>query len=102
MIQTIIITGNIVADAELRSGKEGREFITFRVAVNEGSGEDKKTSYYDVSSSRVALQQYLKKGGKVTVIGHLSVSAVEKDGKAFLNAYVSAYDIDFGSAQKEG
>lgn len=93
MLQKIEIIGNLVSDAELRSGKEGKEFVSFRVAASEGNGEERHTTYYDVTFNRSGLLQYLKKGQCVYVSGRLSLSAVCKDGKAFLNAYVGARDI---------
>lgn len=103
MLQKIDLIGNIVADAELKTGKDGREFISFRVAVNEGNGEEKKTTYYDVTYVKSGVLQYLKKGQSVFVSGRLSLAVALKDDKAFLNAYVSAKDIDLcGYPAKEG
>jgi len=93
MLQKIEVIGNLVSDAEVKSGREGREFVSFRVAVNEGSGEDKKTTFYEVSYVKSGLLQYLKKGQAVYVSGKLSLSAISKDDKAYLNASVSAKDI---------
>lgn len=93
MLQKIEIIGNLVGDAEVKKGRDEKEFVTFRVAVNEGSGEDKKTTYYDVNYIKSGLLQYLTKGQAVYISGRLSVSAVCKDGKAYLNAYVGAKDI---------
>lgn len=93
MLQKVEIIGNLVSDAEVRSGKDGKEFVAFRVAVSEGSGDAKKVTYYDVNYIRSGLLQYLKKGQSVYVSGRLSLGAVLKDGRAFLNAYVGAKDI---------
>ena len=101
MLQKVEVIGNLVSDAEVKNGKDGREFVTFRVAVNEGSGEDKKTTYYDVNYVKSGLLQYLKKGQQLYVSGKLSISAVLKDGKAYLNAYVSAKDIVLIGGQRD-
>ena len=93
MLQKVEIIGNLVSDAEVKSGKDGREFVTFRVAVSEGSGDDRKVTYFDVNYIKSGLLQYLRKGQSVYVSGRLSLSAVCKDDRAFLNAYVSAKDI---------
>ena len=42
---------------------------------------------------RSGVLNYLKKGQPVYVSGRLSVSAISKDGKAFLNASISAKDL---------
>ena len=100
MLQKIEIIGNLVSDAETRSGKDGKEFVSFRVAVSEGSGDDRKSTYYDVSYVKSGLLQYLRKGQPVYVSGRLSLSAVCKEEKAYLNAYVSAKDIVLLGGQK--
>jgi len=93
MLQKIEVIGNLVSDAEVKNGKDGKEFVSFKVAVNEGSGDDRKTTFYDVSYVKSGLLQYLKKGQALYVSGKLSLSAACKDEKAYLNAYVSAKDV---------
>ncbi len=63
--------------------------------VRESYGEEKRSTFYDVSISRPGIVNYVKKGRQIYVSGRLSLSAVCKDGKAYLNAYVSANELDF-------
>jgi len=93
MLQKIEVIGNLVSDAEVKCGREGREFVSFRVAVSEGGSVDRKTTYYEVSYVKSGLLQYLRRGQAVYVSGKLSLSAICKDDKAYLNASVSAKDI---------
>lgn len=93
MLQKIDLIGNLVADAEIKQGKDGSEYIAFRVAASESFGEEKRSTYYEVSCKRSGVLEYLKKGQQVFVSGRLSISANCKDGKAFLNAYVSASHV---------
>ena len=93
MLQKNDLIGNLVADAEIMTGKDGSEFIAFRVAASESSGEEKRTTYYEVSCHKSGVIDYLKKGQQVYVSGRLSISANCKDGKAYLNAYVSANHV---------
>ena len=44
MLQKIDLIGNLVADAEIKTGKDGSEFIGFRVAVSENFAEEKRTT----------------------------------------------------------
>lgn len=101
MLQKVEIIGNLVSDAEVKTGKDGKEFVSFRVAVSEGSGEERKSTYYDISYVKSGLLQYLTKGQAVYVSGRLSLSAVAKDGKAYLNAYVGAKDIVLVGGQRD-
>ena len=62
MMQVITIVGNIVDDAELRKSKDGNsQFISFRVAVTENRGDDRKTTYYDVTHPSTGVLHFLKK-----------------------------------------
>ena len=88
------ISGNLVRDAEVRTTKDGTEIANFTVAVNEGNGDERRTTYYDVGSSKTGVLNYIKKGRTIYVSGRLSLSAVCRDNKAFLNAYVTASEID--------
>ena len=94
MYQRINLIGNLVADAEVRTGKDGTEFISFRVAENETHGEEKRTTFYDVTYRKSDVIKYLKTGVKVFVTGRPSFNAVAKDGKVYQNNYVYASDVD--------
>ena len=93
MLQRIDLIGNLVADAEIRTGKDGSEYIGFRVAVSETIGEEKRSTFYEVNCHKSGVIEYLKKGQQVYVSGRLSISSVCKDGKAYTNAYVSAATV---------
>ena len=93
MLQKIDLIGNLVADAEIRTGKDGSEFIGFRVAVSENFAEEKRTTYYEVSCHKSGVIEYLKKGTQVFATGRLLVSNREKDGKTYTNLYVTASQV---------
>ena len=94
MLQRIEIIGNLTADAELKSGNDGKQFIVFRVGVYENHGEERKSTYYDVSYPNGGIYNYLKKGRQVYVSGKLSVSATLWNNAPYLNARISAKDIE--------
>ena len=93
MLQRIDLIGNLVADAEIRTGKDGNEFIGFRLAVSENSGEEKRSTFYEVSCHKSGVIEYLKKGTQVFATGRLLVSNREKDGKTYTNLYVTASQV---------
>lgn len=93
-MQRIDLIGNLVADAEIRTGKDGNEFISFRVAVNDYHGEEKRATYYDVSYRKSEVIKHLKAGLRVFVSGRLSISTVVKEVKTYQNNYVFASDVD--------
>ena len=93
MLQRIDLIGNLVADAEIKTAKVGNDFITFRLAVSENLGEEKRTTYYEVSCHKSGVIEYLKKGTQVFATGRLLVSNREKDGKTYTNLYVTASQV---------
>ena len=93
-MQVITIHGNLTKDAELVTFGD-RQQVKFSVACNEGKGEKKVTTYYDVLSYSVAVHPYLLKGKDVIVCGRLSVRKDESNGKTYvhLNVYADGVEL---------
>lgn len=95
MIQ-VNFNGRLGADAEVRQGKEGREFITFSVAVNEKRNGEKRTTWMRVRSDNMRIAPYLKKGSLVFVSGNEDVNTfIDKNGSTQVSRDVRAHNIDF-------
>ena len=74
MYHTVIFVGNLGRDPEMRYTPTGKSVTSFNVAVSDGFGEHKKTIWFRVSAWEKTAEfcnQYLKKGSKVLVEGHL-------------------------------
>ena len=100
MLQKIDLIGNLVADAEIKTGKDGNEFISFRIAVTDLYGEEKRTTYYEVTCPKTKSIENLKKGNLIVVSGRPSLSAICKDGKAYQNNYVNAAFVNLCSSPR--
>lgn len=95
MIQ-VNFNGRLGADAEVRQSKEGKEFITFSVAVNEKRNGEKRTIWMRVRSDNMRIAPYLKKGSLVFISGNEDVSTfVDKNGSTQISRDVRAHNIDF-------
>lgn len=77
-INSVIVIGNLTRDCELKYMQNGTAIGTFSIAVNQSytsNGQKVENVYYfDVSifgKMAETLNQYLKKGKKVAVGGHL-------------------------------
>lgn len=105
-MQQIIITGNLVADAQLKTkknnGEPDTEFITFKVASNNRIGEVTETTYYDVSYRKTRVFDYLKKGQSVLVSGSLrhTVSTGE-DGNKYFNLQIYNATVELTGKKTE-
>ena len=66
----ITIIGNLGANAIMRTASDGRQLMSFNVAVNNQNGE---TSWFDcIGTMREKLFPYLVKGQCVCVMGDLA------------------------------
>mgnify|MGYP001195333813 CR=1 FL=1 len=78
-MKVITIAGNLGKSAEVQSNQKG-EFITFSVAVTEGSRDNQKTNWFSCISYQTNIAQYLQKGTKVVVTGSLSIEEKGENG----------------------
>lgn len=71
-MKTIMICGNLGANAIRRTASDGRELMTFSVAVSAGN---ENTLWFNcIGNLREKVLPYLVKGQSVAVVGDLSVS----------------------------
>lgn len=106
MINSVTIAGNLTRDIEVRATSSGFIVGSFSVAVNErfknketDTWED-RPNYFDVKifgNRAEKLQQYLTKGTKIAVCGHLRWSQWEKDGQKRSKVEIIADNIEFMS-----
>ena len=69
-MKQVTIIGNLGSNAVMRMTSDGRQLMSFNVAVNQG---DKSTLWFDcIGSMREKLFPYLVKGQCVCVMGDLS------------------------------
>lgn len=88
-LNTIALSGNLGADAELRHAPSGAAVLSFSLAVAErypkGNGEwGERTMWMDcavLGRRAEALAPMLKRGCKVAVSGRVHASTYERDGR---------------------
>lgn len=94
----IVIAGGLTRDSELRRTQAGDAILNFSVGVSEG--RDKPSTYFSCSlfgKRGEALEQYLRKGTKVTVIGDFSTR--EHDGKTYLQVRADQVTLQGGNRE---
>lgn len=100
-----LIIGNLTKTPELRTTKTGVSVCTFTVAVNRRrrEGQEPEADFFRVTVWRQLgelCEKYLAKGRKVAVIGEVSVSTYEKDGKTYANLEITADSVEFLSPKE--
>lgn len=99
-MKIIVIAGGLTRDAVLRRTQGGDPILGFSVGVSEG--RDKPSTYFDCSlfgKRGEALEQYLKKGSKVTVCGDLSTR--EHEGKTYLQVRANEVTLQGGGQRND-
>ena len=97
----ITLAGNTGKDAEHKTTQSGTELCTFSVGVSTGYGENKATTWVDVTKwgkGAEGLARILRKGSKVAVSGELSTR--EHNGKTYLQCRADHVSIQ-GTPQGE-
>lgn len=95
-MKNITLAGRLTKDAETRDA--GGDRVTgFSVAVDDRSGKEKTTLFFDCSmwgKRGEAVSQYLTKGSSVTVSGDLGTR--EHNGKTYLTCRVNDVTLQGG------
>lgn len=103
-INNVILSGNIVADAEKFSAGE-TPACSFSIAVNEYSKDKEFANYFDCAifgNRAKGLFPYLTKGKKVTVSGRLRQDRWQtEDGQNRSKVRVIVSELDFAVAKKD-
>lgn len=108
-LNQVSVTGNLGADAELRSTRGGTPVLTFALAVNErvkqadGTWGD-KASWIDCvlfGTRAQALADWLRKGSKVAVQGRLRTSTWERDGVSHKRTEVVVEEVDLMTVRRD-
>jgi len=104
MPATIVLTGRLAFDPEVRQTRGGDTVCTFKVPVDTGWGERKVTTWYRVTvfgKRAETAGKHLSKGKWVSVTGEVSVETWQrKDGSGEgWTAAVKAHSWDFVGAR---
>ena len=71
----------------------GKAKLNISIAVNDGYGENKSVSYFDVTywgKPAEAIKSYLHKGKQIGIEGRLKQDRWEKDGRTNTRVYIIA------------
>ncbi len=101
-INEVFLSGNVVADAELRYTKTGKPVLIFRMATNKYVNEQQSTQYHNIVCWVDAeLYSGLRKGDFVAVNGELRTRSYDKDGSKRYITEIIVKNITYGLKQNE-
>lgn len=106
MSHMVIATGQLGRNPELKFLPDGTPLCEFSLACNDGFGEHRKTTWFEVVTYKAMAEnchKYLHKGAMVKVTGTVSVNAYlsrdKQEAKASLR--LSARDVEFLVTDKD-
>jgi single-strand DNA-binding protein len=85
-----------IAEGDFGYIPSGKAKLNISIAVNDGYGENKTVSYFDVTiwgKPAETLKQYLGKGKQVAIEGRLKQDRWEKDGQKRSRVYIIANNV---------
>ena len=97
------LIGNLTRDVELRYTTDQKPIARFSIAVNDGYGEQQRTSYIPIvvfGKQAENADRYLSKGSKVAVNGRIQTGSYEKEGRTIYTTDIIASNIEFLSAKQ--
>lgn len=102
-MKNVTIAGRLTRDAEIRTTQGGDKIGSFSVAVDDRSGREKTTLFFDCAlwgKRAESLAQYLTKGSSVCVTGDLGKR--EHEGKTYLQVRVDNVTLLGGGDKSDG
>lgn len=83
----------------------GKAKLNLSIAVNEGYGENKSVSYFDVTywgKPAEAIKAYITRGKQLAIDGRLKQDRWEKDGRKNTRVYIIADSIQLLGGNSDG
>ncbi len=104
---TIITTGRVTADLELKTSQNGRntKFVQFSLAVNKGYGENNRPNYYKCllfgEEAQRIIDAKVKKGSLIQIVGDLDLEEFKtRDGSAGWSARVTLLSWNYAPTNR--
>jgi len=98
-MNSVILTGRVVKDAEMHTTETGKKFCVVSFAIREDrKPETVETTFVDLllwEKRAEALAKYLTKGKFILVTGRLSIRKTKTDDKTYVNPAVIVDELEF-------
>lgn len=105
MLNNVIIHGRLTADIELKKTNGGADVVTFSIANDRYSNNEKKTDFFNVlawNQNAKFINKNFKKGDGIIVLGRLqNREYVGSDGKNHKTTEIIVDHVEFAGGNKE-
>ncbi len=98
------LQGRLVSDPEIRTGKNEKKFVTFRLAVNQQYGEQETASFFSCTGNEAMAARIgkagLSKGNMIHLAGNLTIREyTDRENNRRVSADVGILDWHFVSTR---
>ena len=96
--------GNITKDLELRSTTSGKNVCEFSIAINDGYGDNQRTTYVTIvvwGTQAENIVKYCSKGSKVGVSESLKIDKYQVNNENRYKTYILANHVEFLDSKKD-
>lgn len=105
-MNTVTLIGRLTKDPEVRytTGQNQTAVARFSIAVNDGYGDNERTSYINIvvfGRQAENCERFLSKGRQVGISGRIQTGKYEKDGRTVYTTDVVATRIEFLGGQQK-
>ena len=99
-MNTVTIIGRLTKDPEVKytAGEKPTAVARFSIAVNDGYGENERTSFINIvafGKQAENCERFLSKGRQVGITGRIQTGSYEKDGRTVYTTDVIASRVEF-------
>lgn len=99
-MNSVNLIGNLTRDVEVAytNGDNPMAIAKFGIAINEGYGERKKTTFLNITvfgKTAETCEKYLRKGSKAAISGRIQTGSYEKDGQRINTFDIVANNVEF-------
>lgn len=103
-MNTIIVSGNLARDPDIRTTRSGKSVARMSIAVNRPFSKEDVADFFDlVAWDKRAdfCKKYLAKGRRILVEGRLQNSNYEKDGVKHYAQVIVVDSIEFADSKRK-
>ena len=100
MVNVVVLIGRLTKDPEVKytAGENPTAVARFSIAVNDGYGENERTSFINIvafGKQAENCERFLGKGRQVGITGRIQTGSYEKDGRTVYTTDVIASRVEF-------
>ena len=100
MVNVVVLIGRLIKDPEVKytAGENQTAVARFSIAVNDGYGENERTSFINIvvfGKQAENCERFLSKGRQVGITGRIQTGSYEKDGRTVYTTDVIASRVEF-------